>query len=74
MVQFRAIKDEIFIVESQHPTLTMHFKALASLTLLYALSGAAAAPPTVQDVWSPRITYPTAGAVWRAEQKYTITW
>lgn len=52
-------------------------KFTTALAVLLSVSITAFAVPvgfTARDVWSPQITYPTAGAIWKVGQTYRVQW
>ncbi|KAF7299606.1 hypothetical protein HMN09_00966000 [Mycena chlorophos] len=53
----------------------MHFTSLLLLLILPFLSLVFSAPtPAIRDVFSPPVTYPHKGTVWKVGKRYTVTW
>ncbi|CAK5267960.1 unnamed protein product [Mycena citricolor] len=49
--------------------------AVAGLaSVMLSIGSTAALPPNALDVYSPHMTYPTAGAVWTVGEKQNVTW
>jgi hypothetical protein len=54
----------------------MKFIASVSVALFAAVSTASASPVerSAQDVWAPKVTFPTAGAEFVVGKSYTFLW
>ena len=54
----------------------MKFATSLIAVLVTAASFVAAAPATLEerDVWTPKMTYPRAGTVWKSGQRHNVTW
>ena len=54
----------------------MKFATSITAILATAASLVAAAPTIVEerDVWTPKLTYPHNGTVWKSGQRHNVTW